>query len=477
MIIKLFRFSKRENSTKRPDLSAGTDFDCVLKENTSVESPAVRIAFTNKTLFDFDFNYAYIPEFKRYYFISDMVSDGFAWFVYMNSDVLASFKDTIGSSTIYVLRASAEYDGAIIDDFYPLKTAYTSQAVQRLLPWNNYGNDVEWPSVTNGKFIIGAVASSGTSGRYGSVNYYELDRTNLAALCNALLSDTIMSGFSTQDASLELQKAIIDPLSFIKSCIWLPFAYDPAVQTQGLPIWKWIADCEYAPMTANPPFKMDVVGFEIPKHPLTNTRGVYLNTEPFTRLTLSLPPFGIIQLDTSKTFNTASISCVFCTDLITGNCICDITTQEGLFLGRYSAQVGVQIQLSQVMRDYLGSTVQMTSALTNAVTAGATGNIAGAVASTVSAVGSVANVMRPLESSRGSNGGFSDLRGKGILQATFYQPANEDQAHLGRPLCAERTPASLGGYILAREGDIQIQGYATEQAAIKSYLEGGFYYE
>lgn len=484
MIIKLFKFTKRENSTKRPALTDGTDFNCVLKEQTSVVSPAVTINFGNKTSFSFDYNYAYIPEFERYYYISDMISDGYNWNVYMQSDVLATFKDAIGSTSLYVLRASAAYNGNVIDTMYPAKMNYTTNIQFQNLPWNNDPNNVGWVDISKGTFIIGAVSSSGTQGRYGSIRYYEMDATNLAALCNELLSDGI-SGFSANDGTLELQKAIVDPLSFIKSCVWIPREYDPAFVTTGLPIWDWIATCDYHPLQDNPPWQITSVGFDLPKHPLAATRGNYLNASPYTSLILSIPPFGMVELDTSKTAFTQRMSVVICLDLITGNAICDLTTQEGIFMGRFSSQVGVPIQLSQVSRDYVSMGTNFAHAFTDILSGIVTGAMGGTklgvannyISGVHSMIDGVASIIKPIQSAMGGNGGFSDLRGRATLEAIFYDPVDEDNTHLGRPLCEMRTPASLGGYILAREGDVEIEGYATEQASVKAYLEGGFYYE
>lgn len=67
-------------------------FSGALKEETSVTNPAIMMEIENPT----GFNYAYIPEFGRYYFIDDMVSVRTGlWKISMKVDVLESFKNSI----------------------------------------------------------------------------------------------------------------------------------------------------------------------------------------------------------------------------------------------------------------------------------------------------------------------------------------------------------------------------------------------
>ena len=69
-----------------------TVFSGSLKDETSVTNPVVIMELENPT----GFNYAYIPEFGRYYFIDDMISVRTGlWKISMKVDVLESFKNNI----------------------------------------------------------------------------------------------------------------------------------------------------------------------------------------------------------------------------------------------------------------------------------------------------------------------------------------------------------------------------------------------
>lgn len=73
-------------------LSNLNTFSGSLKEETSVTNPVIMMELENPT----GFNYAYIPEFGRYYFIDDIVSVRTGlWRISMKVDVLESFKNNI----------------------------------------------------------------------------------------------------------------------------------------------------------------------------------------------------------------------------------------------------------------------------------------------------------------------------------------------------------------------------------------------
>lgn len=78
-----------------------------LKEETSILNPVVLIEIEDPA----EYNYAYIPEFNRYYFINDIVSvrNGI-WRISMTVDVLMSFKSSI--LNVPVIVSDTEYLGS-----------------------------------------------------------------------------------------------------------------------------------------------------------------------------------------------------------------------------------------------------------------------------------------------------------------------------------------------------------------------------
>lgn len=483
MIVQLYNFAKKHNSTAQPS-GTGYQYDCRLKDQTSITDPVILLDLNDKVNFT-NYTYAYIPEFSRFYFVSDMVADGLCWSIYLTCDVLATYKTQIGNSSMYVLRCAATYDGDLIDNYYPLNTVHQAGYTQFTTPWIHDGSENIDISNDESCFVLGVVNRTSynlAAGSYGSVTYYVVKPNDLKTIIGKLLSDTITTGngFDTDDMSLALQKSVIDPLQFIKSCIWFPLAYDQitgsATQT-SIYIWDWLisgVSCKI--LTKNPPYGLFNSTLSIHKHPWTATRGNYLNCSPYTRLRLTMPPFGMFDIDTALCCNASQLRAQVILDYITGLGTLDIIA-DNVSMHRVKGQVGVPIQLTQVTYDYIGS---LSGAASGAIaTLGGVFSLnAGAVMNGISTmIGSAVNSMVPNQSSIGGNGGFSELRGQATLYYEHYYPVDDDNANAGRPLCEIRQLSTLPGYQLIMDGDVLISGTAGEQAAIKSFLEGGYYYE
>lgn len=493
MNIYLYKLAKRVNSTKRPT-GSGTLFNCDLKQPTSMMSPEILINLDDMTSIP-DFNYAYIPSFNRYYHINDITSMGHLWSISMTCDVLATYRTEIGSADLYMLRSTAAYDGSVVDNYYPLSTDHTIQTYNTNTPWLTPSTGDPEPSeidITRGLFVLGVLAKpySTGAGSYGSMKYLILDRTKMIDFITKLMDNTIVApDFDAQDASLSLQKSLINPLSYIKSCLWFPLEYASdlinTVVLQTTDVWDWSIEAECKLMVQNPPYVYQQVNLTIPKHPQSASRGNYLNIPPYTQLKLFLPPFGLIDLDAASLVDAESVNVRFCIDLIKGICTGEIyASKTGAFrynlLQKIDGQLGVPIQLTEISYDYTNLPATITGLAAEAANTFFGSMMPSGISSAVSQIGNAANALRTSKSSMGSNGSFNDIRGRAILYADFHNIVDEDFDHVGRPLCEIRkaSSGSSGDYYLAREGDLGIAGATSaEQEEIKGFLESGFFWE
>lgn len=486
MKVTLFSFAKKDNSTARPAMNTGTEYECYLKDGTSVVDPVIVLDLPNKTTFT-KYTYAYIQDFGRYYFVRDMTADGLLWDVSLVCDVLATYKTEIGSSTMYVLRSSAAYDGDLIDNYYPVGVTHTNTRNTIDNPLTVNGTNA-FANVNGGTFILGIAGATGgltANAVYGSITYYAFTRTALEQIVRILLDNNFLenNGFDSTEMSIELQKSIVDPLQFIKSCIWVPIAYSSFSGTAVGQLYAFGMEITFSntsvkQIVENPAIKTISSSITIPKHPLAASRGVYMNCEPFSRYQLLYPPFGLFDLDTSVMCSGTSLSITVYLDLITGSGNLRVTGEgDGKYLVNVKTQVGVPINLTQVTHDYLGAAGGMVGGALSMIGSAITGNVAGAVMGGIGMVGSAVDAMRPAVSSLGSNGGFADINGRITLAAQFYHMPEEDNSHAGRPLCQNRQLSTIPGYQKIMDGDVSINGTAGEQAAIKSFLEGGYFYE
>lgn len=90
-----------------------------LRDSCSVTTPVIQVQHV-----DFlNANYAYIPEFNRYYFIIDIVSvRTYLWEIRMSVDVLMSFKDQIKNLDAYVSRWQYSQEKGYIDSVRQYKS-------------------------------------------------------------------------------------------------------------------------------------------------------------------------------------------------------------------------------------------------------------------------------------------------------------------------------------------------------------------
>lgn len=497
MKVYFYNLPKRVNSTKRPT-GSGQVFDCVLKENTSIISPTLQI--TVDTMENVPgWNYAYIPDFARYYHVVDVSSDGWMWYFSLSIDVLATYRTEIGDANLYMLRSTASWNGKVIDNFYPMLAEYTTNIIRTETEYPHW--DLETPGVpnwqirvTSGAFILGvlAVPESSGAGSYGSVKYMALSASAMRSLISYLMGNSIWNNtnFDIEGATLSVTKAIINPLSYIKSCHWAPVAYSDIQGTSvnSVTIWDWsvpVSSGECKLLTSYPTkYARHVINIDA--HPQAS-RGSYLNSSPYTNYTLVYPPYGMIPIDSVDVLQTASLWIEHTIDLITGGGRLDIyTTSSGSrdkLINRIKSQVCVPVQLSEVGYDYsnmaaslIGGAAEGLGNWLSGFSSAASSGLAGAV----SQVGNLANATRQRVSTLGSAGNFCDLDGTLDLIQDFFTIANEDFDHVGRPLCAIRkaNTGSAGSYWLAREGDLEL-GSATfaEREEVKTFLENGFFWE
>ena len=469
MFVQCWSFQKRPNSTKQPfpgDPNMLQLNNVELKEETSVLSPTLKLSpkidglSVGPTLF----NYVCIPQWQRYYYVREWRYVGNAWEIDLAVDVLASFREMIGDTEAYILRSSALYDGDIIDTQYPTKPDIDFVNVPVACSWYNVA-----PS--GGCYVVGLINYQ-SSNKVGATAYYALTPSQFSSVLAWLFGDTIAN--SQVNIDQNLFKAIFNPLQYFTSCTWFPFTIDAFGSTQtDVKAGYWSTGVNGIMVSALA--QKTFITATIPNHPQLS-RGSYLNRSPYTRLSLYIPPFGCIPIDTNCLSNGHYLYSAVLIDHITGQATIRISTcQDALHLNEYNiitertGTIGVPIQLAQVLTDTMNTLTTVGGA------AGAlfTGNILGAVANITSAIES----QMPKVSTSGSNGSFCSFIQQPILTAEYYLLPEENNAEYGRPLCKEMKISSIPGYIKCGESDHQFPGTQGERDEINKFLSDGFFYE
>lgn len=127
-------------------LSSGTDFSCELKDDTSILNPKIKIYSTSNLS---GYNYMYIPEFGRYYYINDISSPrNNEWDISAHVDVLETYKTAILANSAVIKRQESQYN-LYLDD--PDFMSYNYDRIQTIkFPTNNFAKLLKYVLVVNG---------------------------------------------------------------------------------------------------------------------------------------------------------------------------------------------------------------------------------------------------------------------------------------------------------------------------------------
>ena len=488
--VTLYSFTKRKNSTKQPT-GGGTDYSCTMIDDTSLMNPVFKLSIASNPIGK---NYCYVSDFNRYYFITDISTHQNFWYISCTCDVLASFKTEIGTGSHYILRSASSYDGDISDYIYPAKTDVTGY--------------IDYPDSTDplwwydGEcYIVGIVGYTDTAvNQFGSLIYYIMSPLALKVFLDYLMNN-VSTGNDPWSQILQteysdgVQKALINPIQYIKSCIRMPFAASEitgsVVNKIQFGYYHFDIGTGYGvkrvDSSTNVVKTKDYSYITLRDHPQAATRGAYLNCQPFSRYTLHYGPWGDIELDPMLLKGNTKIILETLYDLVSGagRLIVYGNVNVAKILYNGTAKIGVDVNLSQVYKDALGYEAATTNGIFSAISAGVSlgqGNLNALPEGLNMATGAVQDMTRlnyPTVSGIGDSGcylPFYDTKNLYLL-SRFNLIVDENLTEIGRPLCQTKVINTLSGYILCQQADCQISGTQEEAQKINNYMNTGFFYE
>ena len=522
--IRMYNFNKKLNSTKKPNV-VGTSFSCEMKTSSSILFPVVEIRTANNNKMIPLFNYAYIQEFQRYYWIDDVVYDMGFWTVSMHCDALASFQYDILHSNQYVVRSASESDNDIADTMYLSKLAnYNTEYVE--ISYNGIGGDQSKvyaknpngsytsedyfnQSFTSGYFVIGVVGSN-TAG----VTYYSMSNNSFK---NFIQNAFTLTPSDMNDVSSGVANAIFNPMQYITSAKWFPIEPYYSGTTSSIKVGGYTIPGSYtAGVLTATDIKTVMMNITLPKHP-SNKK--WMNLSPFTELSLVFQPFGVIPLDTTKLINSdklvVHVAIDFCGGMCTLNLYREDTSEtipfnpDGL-LYSVSMDYGVSLPVSTLVMDWKAGAIVSTMQFLKNIsldnpfkkeTTPASGRSAGGAApeivsrnlpertpsSSVSAVDMLDKAMDLTASalgqvsSTGAIGSFlAYMSNVPYIMGWFKNIVQEDNARFGRPLNKIRPLYALSGFCVCMNAVVNFASgnpMQEEIATIQSILNSGVFLE
>lgn len=133
-------------------LSGGTDVSCDFKKPIDVENPEIYISASDA--YD-KYNYCYISEFGRYYFMKCIGGTSQTLTFQCTSDPLMSFKGAILASKAVIARNPWKYNKYVHDPKLPIESRTITGTYK--FPTTSHFNG------TNNSYILTTIGSGGSS--------------------------------------------------------------------------------------------------------------------------------------------------------------------------------------------------------------------------------------------------------------------------------------------------------------------------
>lgn len=456
--VTLYTFPKKVNSTKKPTSSTPKlETEGYIKSPSSIFNPVVELSVS-----PIGYQYAYIYEFSRYYFIEDIVFNKGIWLVSMRIDVMGTYKTTIGASTSYILRAAASgrQNEYIIDTAFPLTGVVTYDSTI-------FESGIS-TSYNSGYYIVTTTGDQAANGK----TTYQLTPANFSSLVSALF--TTADGLNWGDLTQGVINSLMNPIEYISSVIWSPTAFTTSGTAEVMcGLWDSGVTADLVTNILQLSYTVN-----IPKHPQAATYGKYCNLAPYTHYDLDLGFTGTIPLDTSMLVDVSQILVSIRRDTMTGLAVVEgrtVTSNNQMQLFKLTAPYGVPIPMTQVSSN-------IAPVIQNAIQAGASalsGDVAGTVLSTAGFIGSMVDSLSGNVTNSGAQGIIAGHQMPKRLFSRFYEIAPRDKTNIGLPCYQYIKPSTCSGYQKVANAHILLTGDGTnrEAAEINAIMEAGFYYE
>ena len=492
MKIKLWKyFLKQRNSTlQATDDWTHIELEGYLNDSCSVLSPEINFEYSGTDIQTY--NYAYIEEYKRYYFVDNWTTNYNLWTASMSVDVMGTYKYDLLGSKQYVVRCYSFKTTELTDTMYP---TLNNSTIENISPLNNAiafggeGGATPYSSFARTAFAGGyvVVGVTGATATTTGVTYYMMP-------CSSAGFGKLISGLyqispsSFGDIGSGLAKQLANPIQYITSVYWYPRVVDTLLEftTQSIPLGYYSVSSVYCAV-CDPVYIAqieNVLRFNLTDHSQIDEYGEYLNFEPYSQYYFSFMPFGTFKINPDLFMGSKLLRLHFRNDVTTGQAEFTLYASKddmrdwATIVYKGCCTTGIELPLTQTTTDYSGGVGSVIGALGSA----ALGNIAGAASGIISAGLSFAGAGNEL-SSKGSFGGVVNWDLDPQVQIKRYRIAGSAPKIYGYPFCQYMKLSSFSGYVKCENAIIDDflkagQGaLITEYEQVIDYLNNGFYIE
>lgn len=498
MVVTMYKFTKKVNSTKIPPTTAPykTFTSVILKKDCSVMNPILIIQIEPSENIHY---YNYCGMLGRYYFIKDWVSiNTNIWEAHMECDVLASYKTEILQQNCYILRSAAHPNAHIPDGKFPVSgevvtarsypVTLTSATTPAFPP-----NNTPWEfTFSTGTYIVGIINSDAMAG--GALSYYAMTPAQFAYFKSIFLGGTswIIGNFQNLEISEDLWKSLFNPFQYIANCRWYPISSIPGTAATTIKIGWW--DLTNCPCTKLSTLTYDLDGFRFfrPDNPAVTYDYQFL--PPYATYRLYIPPFGEYELDGYKvgcnyeggTQGISNLIARIRVDFVSGIAALLVAYDPNGYptanephsvLISDTAKIAVDVSFGQVNTDVMGQALAVGKTVTGIVGTflGNPTALAGAASGIIDGI----NAAVPQSQYRDGSGTISVYQNLPfMLQATYKLIVEADIEDYGGLFYEKDTISNHPGFVMTFDVHPQIDGaLKIEIDKIKSLMDGGFFNE
>ena len=466
-------FSKKENSTAQPS-GSGTAVTGVLKMPTNVMKPTIildgHVSVTH--------NYWQIPDFNRYYKVSEMRYVGPNTEIDLEVDVLATYKTNIGSYSGLIARTN---DVFFADNMIPDPACKDTGDFDEYVSDGDitkFGTAIKIFDQNYGVYVITVVGKPETSGTSRSfATHYALTQSEMADLAEEFNDPTFLQN---------IKQEFTNPMDSVCSCIWIPISLSN-INTNS----EIIHFGSYATTITG----HRIIGKTIEGHNnIALNSGAYSinktfrNTPPYSTYSLYLPFVGTVELDYQAIWENWQLNLWTYVDVTTGDVVYKILNEDdtsvfATYSGNCASDVPISNQkpsatksLSAVGLLVGGSAAAIFTAATGGAGAAVLGTFAAGAASSMTAAISGLQVHTQTSGSISSSLG-AKVGIKAVISIYKKKITAQNQTELGLPVYQIGTPSSHSGFCQFVAASISVPGFAEECDRINTYLNGGFFYE
>lgn len=475
MVVYFYQMTKRNRSTKVPTSESYVSVTAYLKEGTSIIKPVLLL----QTFVAGTYNYFYIPDFNRYYFVTDAKSVENMWEVAGTEDYLASYKSSIGSTSCTILYAAGSTKN-IIDSRIPVLATVSQDYTYTAI------SDVTITTGT-GAIILG-LTGKGSFGPYLLKN-----STDIPDMLDGIedFADLITDTFTFTKQLFYGGSAA----ECLRSAIALPLIISAADVSSGTAEDLYLGNYPCTNSNGNA-----IQGYHITKPVISFITTIdipWLSSDwkmnsQYTDICVYLPLIGLISVPATEVMTDSSLTINYSINVTSGDISIEI-------YGTTSTRKVCTASGNCAMPTAYGSTGINTSKLTSAIVTGAgtligigaavaTGGIS-ALATAAIGSGLAATAGQTISAMGGSGSGSGGLGGGAnqgldsvikcfVTQKELTDTQSNFETIMGAPFMGVSTPNQFSGYIQTDGFQFEhVQAFSSEKDMINQLMDSGIYYE